>query len=915
MLLAWTIAIGSLIAASAWELYAQPPVEPAPPAQGGPRPVANAARREGPISVDGRLDEAAWSGARPITTFRQYQPAEGEPASLPTEIRILFDEEALYIGARLGDPMGSAGVHAPLARRDQLLDGSGDNGAFNSLTSDKLIVVLDPYHNHLDEVLFEVNPAGVRGDAMNGDASWDPIWEAAARVDSTGWTAEMRIPYSQLRFSRDVEQEWGMQLWRYVDRLNERDMWAFWRPNVSGGPAFFGHLQAVRVDHRPRQLELLPYVVSGAHFSPAAPGDPYDDGSQGRLSVGGDLKYLITSNLTLDATVNPDFGQVEVDPASLNLSAFETFYDEKRPFFVAGRSAFSFGGMRCQFCSNTSSLGVLYSRRIGRPPQLNDYVHGVASFADTPDDATILGAAKITGRTSSGYTVGFLDAVTRAQTARYVVGDGADRVQRDQLVEPMSNYMVARLKKELNGGATTIGGIVTSTLRKLDGDSVAVSMLRSHAEVAGVDWRHYWHGRDYSWMGSAAVSNVAGSESAIALTQRSSARYFQRPGRTTTSDGIFDTSYDPTATSLQGYGFYTRLAKDNGDWQWETAQNWRSPGFEVNDLAYLNRADYRWMNANLTRQWVRPTSWYRSVVAIVGGQQQFNYDGLRTDAQLQAYYGMELPNYWNIRTFVIHHPSVYDDRLTRGGPSVRTDGYDFAHAQLSTDARRTAVFDLSIEALRGIEESTHSWTVQPGMALKPASNMFIQLAPSYSYDEGSAQYVASVDDPTAVAFDGTRYVFGAIRTRTLSLDTRVNWTFSPGLTLQLFAQPFLASGKYARFREFAAPGSWQKLDYGSDMGRIERDAGTARYVVDPDGDGPAHSFSFADPDFTYRSLRGTAVLRWEYRPGSTAYLVWTQQREGSDQSGDFDLSRQRAALFRDRPDNVFLLKLTYWLGR
>lgn len=911
---AWACALAALAIALPAAAAAQPAQIESASARAEDPPVTQAVARDGTISVDGVLDEAAWARAQPITELRQYQPSEGEPASLPTEIRILYDEHALYIGARMGDPMGRDGVRAPLTRRDQLLDGSGDNGAFNSLTSDKLVVMLDPYHNHLDEVLFEVNPAGVRDDAMNGDPSWDPIWEAAAHVDSGGWTAEIRIPYSQLRFSRDVEQGWGMQLWRYVDRLNERDMWSFWRRNASGGPPFYGHLDGIRVVDRPRQLELLPYVVSGAHFSPAAPGDPYHDGREARLSVGGDLKYLITSNLTLDATVNPDFGQVEVDPASLNLSAFETFYDEKRPFFVAGRSAFSFGGMRCQFCSNTSSLSVLYSRRIGRPPQLNDYVNGIATYADTPDDASILGAAKITGRTSQGYTIGFLDAVTRERTARYVTGDGANRQQRDQLVEPLSNYMVARVKKELNGGATTIGGIVTSTMRRLDGDSVATSMLRSHAEVVGLDWRHTWHDRTYSWMGSTAVSNVAGSASAIERTQRSSARYFQRPGRSVASDGLFDAAYDPTATSLRGYGLYTRVAKESGDWLWETAQNWRSPGFEVNDLAYLSRTDFKWMNVNLTRQWVRPTPWYRNIITILGAQQQFDYDGQRTDAELQAYYGMEFPNYWRLRTFAMYHPSVYDNWATRGGPTVRTDGYRFGHFQLSTDARRTAVFDLTLEGSTGIRADTRSWSIQPGMAIKPASNVFIQLAPNYSYDEGSAQYVTAVPDPTAVAFDGVRYVFGAIRTRTLSLDTRINWTFTPTLTLQLFAQPFLASGEYERFREFAAPRDSRKVDYGSDAGWIERDDATARYTVDPDGTGPAQSFSFADPDFTYRSLRGTAVLRWEYRPGSTLFLVWAQTRDHSGSSGEFHLGDGLDHLFGRRPDNVFMVKASYWFN-
>lgn len=875
-------------------------------------PVAGPVRRDGPVTVDGRLDEAAWARATPVTAFRQFQPTEGARASQTTEVRILFDEQALYVGARLADSLGARGVRAPLARRDQLLPSNGNNGAFNALTSDKFVVVLDPYHNHLDEAWFEVNPAGVRGEQFDGDPSWDPVWEAAAHVDGAGWTAEMRIPYSQLRFARGADQTWGLQLWRYVDRLNEQDMWAFWRRNASGGPAFFGHLAGLRIDDRPRQLELMPYAVSRNQFKYAAPGDPYHARRESGLSAGGDLKYLVTSNLTLDATFNPDFGQVEVDPATVNLSAYETFYDEKRPFFVAGSSAFDFGGTSCYFCSNTSGLDVFYSRRIGRPPQLNGYVDGLATYDDTPAQASILGAAKVTGRTSQGITVGLLDAVTSRETARYVPAPGAP--QRRQEVEPMSNFFVGRLKKEFRQGATTIGVIGTSTARRIGGDSVVGDRLRSHAEALGIDWVHRWHQREYAWRGSAVASDAAGSAAAIALAERSSAHYFQRPDRRIDGDGLFPARYDTTATALRGYGFYTRLAKENGDWLWETAQNWRSPGFEVNDLAYLSRADYKWMNANVGRQWTRPTRWYRNIFTTVGGQQQFNYDGDRTDLQQQAYYGMELPNYWNIRTFAIHHPTVDDDRLTRGGPVVKRAGYDFWHAQVSTDPRRRAVFDLTYEGATRIDADAHTFTIAPGVALKPAANVFIQLSPNYTTDGDPAQYVTAVSDPTATAFGGTRYVFGAIRTRTISLDTRVNWTFTPTMTLQVFAQPFLASGDYSGLREFAAPRAVRMLDYGTDLGRVTRDASRA-YVVDPDGDGPAASFHVPDPNFVVRSLRGTAVLRWEYRRGSTAYLVWTQQRAGNGLGGTFDLGPASSALFRDRPDNVFLLKMTYWLGR
>jgi hypothetical protein len=876
-------------------------------------PVANASRRTAPLVIDGRLDEDAWKQGSPVTGFRQRAPNEGTPASLATEVRIMYDDEALYVGARMTEPLGPSGLRAPLARRDQLLAANGNNGSFNSLTTDKLAIVLDPYHNHLDEVWFELNPAGVRGDQFNGDPSWDPVWEGASQVTADGWTAEMRIPYSQLRFSRDSLQTWGLQIWRTVDRLNEQNMWSFRRRDESGGPAYFGHLQGIAVNSRPRQAELLPYVVSRGQFKYASPSDPFRDSREMKINAGADLKYNLTSNLTLDATINPDFGQVEVDPATLNLSAYETFYDEKRPFFVANRSAFSFGSTSCMFCSNFSGLGVLYSRRIGRPPQLNGYVGNQASYVDAPDDATIIGAAKITGRTSSGYTVGLLDAVAGRETARYVTGVGAQ--EREQTVEPLTNYFMGRVRKELRQGATTVGVALTNTARRLGGDSVVVSQLRENATAAGFDWSHAWANRQYRWRGTLVGSDVSGSANAIALTQRSSTHYFQRPDREVEHDGLFDARYDTTATSLRGYGLYSRLAKENGNWLWELQTNQRSPGFEVNDLAFLDRTDYRWFGANLARQWTKPGRYYRSIFAIVGGQQEYNFDGNRTDFERQAFYSMEFNNYWNLRTFVIRAETVDNDRATRGGPLVRVPGYNFGHVQVSTDPRQKAVFDVTV---RGSEafDGAESFSVRPGVALKPASNIFVQLSPNYNWSQSRQQFVRRQPDATATLFGGNRYVFGYVTTRTASLETRVNWTMRPTMTLQLYAQPFFASGEYSAFSEFAAPGSGAQLDYGDDVGTLTRNRAERTVTADPDGPaGAAPAFTFSDPNFTSRSLRGTAVLRWEYRPGSTMFFVWTQQRSGSAAFGDFDIRRDSQSLLGDRPDNVFLVKATYWLGR
>jgi len=871
-----------------------------------PSPTVHAAARSGPITLDGRLDEAAWAAAEPATSFRQNDPHEGEPASQRTEIRIIYDEEALYLGARMFDSLGASGVRTQLARRD---------ASYSS--SDYIEFVFDTYHNHLGRTIFAVNPSGVKQDAgqaaENADPSWDPVWEVKTAIDSLGWTAEFRIPFSQLRFARDSVQTWGMQVWRQETRLNELSMWSFWGKTETGGPSRFGHIEGLRAGRSPRRLELLPYVVGRARrLKPGDPLDPFyrQHSTDGR--AGGDLKYLLTSNLTLDATFNPDFGQVEVDPAVVNLTAFETFFPEKRPFFIEGSGTFGFGGFSCFFCSNVSSLSLFYSRRIGRVPQGN--VPDGAAYADVPDATTILGAAKATGRTRQGWTIGLLDAVTDRERAPVIVS-GAPA---SQLVEPYTNYFVGRLKKDFNRGNLVFGTMATSVWRRLD-DSLLTAKLPAHAEALGFDWIARWKNRTYTLQGNLAFSNVEGDSSAIQRLQSSSARYFQRPDRGNGSNGLFSDRYDPGATALRGFGGYARVAKDAGNWLFEGATNFRSPGFEANDLGFNTRSDYVWMSGNVLRSWTRPTAWYRGLTLIAGGQQQVNFDGDLTDRQVQAYSQIQMLNYWNLSAFTIRSAELFDDRLTRGGPVVKRPGSWYQEMDVSSDSRKRIAVS-AFPYYRRTDEGRIGYGFGPTVTIRPASNVSLSFSPSYNYNESSAQYVQAVSDSTAAAFYGNRYVFADLRQKSLSFDTRINVTFTPTLTFELYAQPFVSAVHYSRFKEFAAPRTLRKLVYGEDVGTVSttRDAaGTVTdYTVDPDGAGPAAAFSFANPDFTLRSLRGNAVVRWEYRPGSTIFLVWT--RDGSDTAGyagDVAFSRDVDALFHAKADNVFLVKASWWLNR
>jgi hypothetical protein len=888
-----TLAFAALLAATPLAAQEQP-------AATAEAPATSAARLDSAIRLDGALDDPAWVAAPAATGLLQREPVEGQAATQRTEVRFLYDDEALYVGARMYDSLGATGVRSRLVRRDADSDG------------DYFGIQLDTYHDHAGSSSFYVNPAGSRSDDLNGDASWDPIWEAAAQVDSLGWTAEMRIPFSQLRYPRADLQTWGLQIVRQVTRLNEFSTWAFWRQNEFGGPSRFGHLENLEIRRAPSSAEVLPYAVAQSSHRPAGDAaNPFDRPSLRNYRVGLDLKYLLTSNLTLSAAINPDFGQVEVDPAVVNLSAYETFFPERRPFFVEGSDYFGFGSFWCMFCSNVSSLDLFYSRRVGRAPQGTDIAEDAGEFADVPSNSTILGAAKVTGKTRNGWSIAMLDALTAEENAD-VVHESGERLRMP--VEPMTNYFVTRVKRDARDGNLSIGGIATATNRDLPSADLS-ERLTSSAQGLGVDSELWWADRTYHFLASAAVSRVTGDPEAIRRVQESSARYFHRPDRENGSNRTFSDAYDPNLTELRGYGLYSRIAKDGGDWGWETSVNLRSPGFETNDISFLTRSDYVWNNANVMRRFTQPTRFFRRAELIAGGQRQMNYDGVTTASQLHGFAYVQLLNYWNLSTFHILRLPAMDDRLTRGGPLVRSQRDWRQFFNVSTDSRRSVVFSTN-PTFGSSAEGHRDYSVNLDIQLRPASNVTLSVGPAYSYGTTPYQYVTSQEDATAGEFFGSRYVFADLEQQQLSMETRLAVTFTPAMSLEVFAQPFISSGRYTRFKEFAAPRTSATRVYGEDAGTISPvgDGDGREYLVDPDAAGPADPFTFDDPDFNFRSLRGNAVLRWEYLPGSTLFLVWTQDRNDTGPYGDLRFGRDRDALFSARPTNIFLVKMNYWLG-
>jgi len=856
-------------------------------------PTMRAVRETGgPIHLDGVLDEAAWKNAPAASDFMQSYPNPGAKPTDSTEVRVVYDNDAIYVGIRMFDREPSK-IAAQLARRDA-----------TGIYSDWVHVMIGTYHDRRTAYRFSVNPLGVKKDVLefddgNEDTNWDAVWDVATKVDSLGWTAEYRIPFSQLRFSSAEPpggRVWDMQIMRDVARRNERDSWAPWTQQTPGFVSAFGLIRGVDDIPAPERLEIVPYVTGKLTRAPGTSANPFFRSNDTKLSAGVDVKYGLPNGLTLTGTVNPDFGQVEVDPAVVNLSAFETFFPEKRPFFLEGADVFKFGAVQTH--NDYGGGTYFYSRRIGRQPQRT--VGGSAiTYVDAPDQTSILGAAKLAGHVGK-WTVGALDAVTGEQTARFQRTDGTEGTAQ---VEPLSNYFVGRARHGFNDGNTVVGGMLTATDRSL-GDSVLSRLLRRSAYLGGVDFEQSWDKRNWILSGFGAGSFVNGSQAAIAATQRSSSRYFQRP----------DAGYvhlDTTRTSLGGYTGEVALER-NGPIFGSVNVKTVSPGFEINDMGFQSRVDYNALSYLTGYQKNEPGKHLRSWDVFGFGNQTWDYGH---DLTFNAYAIAEdatFNNLWQLSSRVTYYGDGLDASLTRGGPLGVNPAQTDAWVQVTSDSRWPVVTTLYVDGTRDRIGGDQVVT-QLTLDARPTSFIHVSFGPTVTSLFNKEQYLRTQPDPTATSTYGARYVFANLKQTTLSLDTRVDWTFTPNLTLQVYAQPFVSAGKYAAFKQLHAPRTLQFDNYGEGSSTISSANGV--YTVDPDGSGPAQPFAIGNPDFDVRSLHGDAVLRWEYRPGSTLYFVWQQERNDYQPYGDFELRRDAGAIFRTVPTNVFLVKLAYWLGR
>ena len=845
-----------------------------------PRPTYQAVRATKAPVIDGDLNDEVWAGAPEITGFTQMDPEEGKPATQQTKVKVAYDNDAIYFGAVMED---SGKVTPLLARRDTDLN----NG-------DYIRISIDSQHDRMNGAGFVINASNVQMDMtlyndIYNDNSWDAVWESAAKIVANGWVAEVRIPYSQLRFPDRPVHTWGFNVSRWNARLHESTRLVYTPKKDTGFVSRFADLTGIEGIKPRRAFEVMPYGVARTDLH-SRYDNPFIASTAQKVDAGLDVKYGLTSSLTLTGTINPDFGQVEVDPAVLNLSQFETFFPEKRPFFTEGASIFNFGSgpANSRWGFNMWFPTYFYSRRIGRAPQgfVDPSYIGDPSvapmpdveFTDAPGETTILGAAKVTGKIGKSWTIGVLDAVTDREQAWYSAGAGA--VVGKQTVEPMTNYLVVRAMRSY-GKDSRVGMMLTSTNRRLSAN--LEPRLRENSYFAGVDG--YTLFKDKTWILEwlAGSTLVQGSQEAITSTQLNAARYYQRPD-------AGHVELDPTRTSLDGWMSRVMYSKQKGKWRPNLQIQALSPGFEVNDVGFLPRTDA--ISTHAVMQYIDTDvrKYTREISAWVGKYQNWNFDGDNTANGISSNFYVGLKNYWYAYLSTGGRVKAIDDQRTRGGPTLVSAGNYYYNAGFGNDSRKKISFELWGEQVHVTDGGSSDWA---GLTLsyRPSSAVRIAISPTYGASRSMAQYVTTVRDASYTPTFGNRYIFSTIDQRELDLGIRAEWTMSSALTLQLYLQPFIASGQYSGFKQLTRP----RDDEYTLLSEI------------------AKPISVPDPDFNFRSVRGSAVMRWQFRPGSAMYVVWNENRSDVAPIGDFRVRRDFAALPNAPSEDVFLIKFSYWL--
>jgi hypothetical protein len=851
-----------------------------------------AVRLTEPVTFDGHLDDPAWQ--RPgESRLIQNDPVNGAHPGQHTEFWVAYDDEAIILAARLADTAPDS-ICARLGRRDSWP------------ASDWLFVNLDTFNDDRTAFSFSVNPLGVIGDSALyndgwSDSAWDGVWHAATAIDHGGWNVEMRIPFSQLKFPATEDQVWGINVSRRILRTHERyDLFHNPRDEAGYGKRF-PDLVGIRGIEPGGRAEVRAYGLLKNEMLDPDPDDPFNSQGQWSGNAGLDLKTALSNNLTMNATVNPDFGQVEVDPAVVNLSAYETFFQERRPFFVEDASIFQFGtdGTNSNWNFNWMETMPFYSRRIGRSPQIG--IEGSPDWSERPQNTTILGAAKISGKVGNTQ-VGALTAVTARERA-HLQTDGREY---SQVVEPLTSYSLARARWARPDGSRGLGAMLTGTVRDLD-DPITQATLDRRALAAGLDgWTNLDADGVWALKGNLALSRVTGSQEAISDLQTAPGRYFDRPE----ADHL---DHDPTRTSLTGWRGRLALNKQSGNWRFNAATGYSSPGFEINDLGFLSVTDV--INASVVggHSWREPNRIMRDQTLMLATYQTWDTGGTRDIGGYGAWYFATLANFWSLDGNIFFNPEYNSLRATRGGPIMRLPDHREANLSLRTDTRRSWTVSASVGTAQndgGYRHARGSLTLD----LDPTASLHLAVGPSYRWNQEEAQWYDEVADPAALATFGDRYVFADLEYRQFSLETRIDWTFTPRLTLQTYVQPLLATGRYSDLKELARPSSFDFHRYGQDPGSdlVYQAGEDDPYLVTPADGGDA--FRLPDRDFNLKSLKVNLVLRWEYGPGSTFFFVWTQDRLDDTHAGSFDLGRDSQALIDAPGEDIFMVKVSQYFN-
>jgi len=835
-----------------------------------------------PPEIDGWLNDEAWNAVPWEGNFQMYEPYDNRLPTQETRFKVMYDADHIYVGIRAFDTAPDS-IVSRLTRRDEI---DGDMVAF----------LFDSYHDLQTGFTFLISAAGSKSDFYMSDdggeedLTWDAIWWAKTQIDDQGWTAEVKIPFTQLRFDKNSGGTWGFQVAREIYRSSETN---FWQPLSKEAPGFvhlFGQIDGLQDIDAKKQAEVTPYLVAGSEWFEKEPENPYrEDGYKRHLNGGIDAKIGITNNFTLDLTVNPDFGQVEADPSQVNLTAFETFFEEQRPFFIEGKNIFDYSlGMHGQ-------NNLFYSRRIGRRPQhYPDMEEG--EYTDMPKATNILGAVKISGKTKNGLSVGIMESVTSKETA--VIKNGEER---SETVEPLSNYFTGTVSKEFNKGNTILGGMVTSTNRFTEEEHL--DYLHSSALTGGIDFEQYFADRNYNISLSAYGSQVKGSEEALIRTQRSPVHYFQRPN----ADYL---TVDSTLTSLSGYGANLSFRKSGGRFNFGGFLNLNSPGLELNDLGFLTNTDEALQVLWAGYSFNEPFSIFRRAQLSMNQYNMFDFGGTRNLSGFNVNGYAQFINLWDARFHWDIDTDMIINSMLRGGPSMKIPGGNSASLSVGTNSRKKLSFEIDGFFHSGREESSLRYGIEFEVNYKPISNLSLSLDPEYSARQSQLQYMRYEQVESQ-----DRYIFGSIDQKTWSMSIRLDLVLTPELTIQYWGQPFIASGDYHEFKYITDPMADQFSDrfHSYDETEITYDEANSYYNVVETGSGL--SYGFDDPDFNVKEFLSNLVFRWEYRPASYLYLVWSQTRSGYDPWGYFHFGDDFMDMWEAHPTNVLMMKLSYRIGR